>query len=218
MKQCILLCCAFLVAAVPAVAQEDAKFSVLVDGGLSLPQKPDVFKDVWSQGFNVGGGVGYRFSRHFAFQALVHYDRFSFDEGGFLDLFEQEFGFDPNELGVSVDVQGAETTFLSLSAELKASFVGDSSKVSPYVVGGGGVSQVSIGDTELRGTFMGIDLPVETLEGESETNAMATFGGGVDIPLGGRAGVYVEGRYHIHFTSEETTDFVSFRVGLRFGL
>jgi hypothetical protein len=111
MKRGILLCSAVLLFAVSATAQEESALHFLLNGGLSLPQKPDVFKDGWSQGFNVGGGVAYRLSRHFALQALVNYDRFPFDEEGLLRIFTRETGFDPGDVGLSIDVRGAEISW-----------------------------------------------------------------------------------------------------------
>ena len=131
MKRGILVCGAVLLLAVPAAAQEESKLHFLVNGGLSMPQKPDVFKDAWSEGFNVGAGVGYRLSRHLTIQGMVNYDRFPFDEQALLDMAEEELGIDPGEFGISIDVTGAEASALSVSGELKVAFVGDPSKVSP---------------------------------------------------------------------------------------
>lgn len=47
---------------------------------------------------------------------------------------------------------------------------------------------------------------------------MATVFGGVDIRLNDRIGVFIEGRYQLYFTSDERTDFASFRGGVRIGL
>lgn len=217
MKRRVLLCSALFLFSVPAIAQEESNLYLLASGGLSLPQNPDPFKDGWSNGFNVGGGAGYRFSRHLAVQALVNYDRFPFDEQGLFTLFTEEFGFDPRDFGLAIDVQGAETSVLSISGELKASFVGNPSKVSPYLIGGVGMSHLSIGDTTFSDSFMGVVLVEQTVEGESVTKGMATTGAGVDISISERVGVLVEGRYQFVF-ADERTDFASFRGGVRIGL
>lgn len=60
-------------------------------------------------------------------------------------------------------------------------------------------------------------LVEQTVEGESDTKGMATAGGGVDISISERVGVFVEGRYQFVFT-DERTDFASFRGGVRIRL
>jgi opacity protein-like surface antigen len=134
---------ALLLFSAPAVAQEEFKLHFLANGSLSFPQKPDLFKTAWKPGFNVGGGVGYRFSRHFSVQTLVNYDRFPFDEAGVMDFFEEEFGFDPRHLGISIEVQGANVSVVTVSGELKVSIFGDPDRVSPYVIAGAGVARLS---------------------------------------------------------------------------
>jgi opacity protein-like surface antigen len=218
MKRFVVLSCALFLFSVPASAQEESKFHFLANGGLSLPQSPDAFKDGWSSGFNLGGGVGYRLSRHFTVQALVNYDRFPFDEAGVMDLVIDEVGIDPRDLGISVDIQGADASVLSVSGELKASFIGDPDKISPYVIGGAGIARLSISDTRFTGSVMGVELLDETLEGESETNWMATFGGGVDIPLNQRVSLFFEGRYQLIFPEGDSTGYASFRGGAKIGL
>jgi opacity protein-like surface antigen len=96
--------------------------------------------------------------------------------------------------------------------------VGDPGKVSPYVIGGGGIAHISAGDTTVSGSFMGVHLAQETIPGESENKPIAVVGAGVDIPLGERVGILVEGRYQLVFTGDERTNFASFRGGLRIGL
>ena len=228
MKRTIFcLCSALLLFTRLATGQEESKIHFLLNGGLSLPQNPDVFKDAWSNGFNVGGGVGFSLSRHLTLQGLVNYDRFPLDEQGVLDLIsggtvddeETIFFFDPlfGSNSLSIDVQGAEISILSISAELKASFVGDSNKVSPYVIGGSGIARLS-GGRDIRVFFVDFtELIAETIPRESEIKGMATVGGGIDIPFGG-VGVFVEGRYQFNFTEDERIDFVSLRGGVRIGL
>ena len=218
MKRGIFTCGLFLLLAATATAQEESKLHFLLNGGLTIPQSPDVFKDGWKQGFNVGGGLGYRLSRHITVQATVNYDRFPFDEEGVFDSFTEEFGFDPRDLGISIDITGADMSVLSVSGELKASFVGDPSKISPYVIGGGGLAHLSLGSATFSGSYLGQELVEDAMGGESETKLMATIGGGVDIPINERIGVFVEARYQFNFTSEELTNFAGVRGGVKIGL
>jgi opacity protein-like surface antigen len=223
-----VFCAAVLLLSVSATAQESS-VQLLLNGGLSLPRGPEVFERGWSEGFNVGGGVSFRFTRHLTVQALVNYDRFPFDNEGYDAFLEEAIGF---RLGPPDETQGNEVSILSASGELKVSILGDRRTVSPYVIGGGGVARfaygartVSLGpDPDLILTpydylYGSIWLGGEfTVEGESETVAIATVGGGLDIPLGRRLAIFVEGRFQWNFTSYDTRDFVSLRAGARIGL
>ena len=67
-------------------------------------------------------------------------------------------------------------------------------------------------------SIFGFDLILGTIEGESETAAYAVFGGGVDIPVAGRFGIFVEGRYQAGFTDDETTTHGTIGAGIRIGV
>lgn len=199
-----------LLLSIPSMAQEDSKLHFLVNAGLSTPDAPDAFKSGWKDGTGIGGGVGYRFSPRLSVQGLVNYDRFGLDSQKILA--ELDLGSLPP--GVDVNVSGADTSVLSLSAELKASLRAGPNRASPYVTVGGGVADVQVSDTTISASFLGIEF-TETLPGRSETVAMATVAGGVDIPISDRYGAFVEGRYQTNFTEGDSLDFSGFRAGLR---
>jgi opacity protein-like surface antigen len=216
MKRAVFLLLAALLLSPHAYAQGDSQTQVFFNGGYSIPQKPDVFKDAWNNGFNVGGGVGYRLGR-LTFQGLVNYDRFSVNDDGVMNVLTEEIGFDPTMLGLDLNIQGGNVSVLSVTGEVKVSFVADSGAVSPYVIGGGGLGRVSTDDVTVSLELFGERFQ-ETVESESETKPMATVGGGVDIPIGERAAVFAEGRYQWVFTSDESMGFVTIRGGVRIGL
>lgn len=216
MKCSHLLFCALFLLSPHANAQGDSKFQVLFNGGYSLPQTPDVFKDAWNNGFNVGGGVGYRLGR-ITVQGLVNYDRFSVSNDGVMSILIDEVGFDPSILGLDINLQGGNISIISATGEVKFSFIEDSGTVSPYVMGGGGLGRVSTDEVTVSLELFGESLQ-ETVESASETKPMATVGGGVDIPIGERAAVFAEGRYQFVFMPDERLEFISIRGGVRIGL
>jgi opacity protein-like surface antigen len=209
MKTTITLTAMLLLLSVPTEAQEDPKLYFLVNAGLSTPNAPDAFENTWKDGTSIGGGIGYRISPRLAIQGLVNYDSFEFD--GQKILAEFDLGSLP---GVDVNVSGADTSVLSLSAELKAALRADPNKASPYVAIGAGVADVDVSDTVISMSFFGFEM-AETMPGMSETAATATLAGGVDIPLKGRYGAFIEGRYQANFTEGDSLDFGSVRTGVR---
>lgn len=201
----LFLCCNL------AVAQEESKLHFLLNGGVTLPMAPDVFDEIWRKGVNLGGGVGYRLSHRFSVLARVNYDRFQPNKHGLIEFLEDEAPLFIFELGIS-ELSGADTSIFSVSGELKISVLGHSEKTSLYLIGGFGLAHRSIQDVVMSVRYFEI---TETIEGESETAACVTFGGGFDVPLAGRFRVFVETRYQMSFTDEDRTDHVTFAAGLR---
>jgi hypothetical protein len=203
----------------PAFALEQPKLNLLLNSGVVVPTAPETFNEAWRKGVNLGGGVGYRWTSHFSLYARFNYDQFPLNEQGLFDLASKEVGYDPRSFGLSPNIQGGDGSILSVSGELKVSFFGDSGKISPYVIGGLGVAHYVTDDATFSVSFLGFDLILETIVGgESETAASAIFGGGVDVPLNGRFGIFVEGRYQVGFTEDEATNHGTIGAGLRIGL
>src|SRR5918996_971925 len=98
----------WILAAVVGLAFASAGFAgdaeLVLKGGLSVPSKPDEFKDTWSNGFNLGGGFRYWFNDHVAVVGQFNYDRFSFDEEAFQTRLEEELGFSLSGAGVTFTV------------------------------------------------------------------------------------------------------------------
>jgi opacity protein-like surface antigen len=195
----------------PVNAQGESKFYFLLSGGIALPTAPDVFDEVWRTGVNLGGGVGYRVSHRFSVLARVNYDRFQPSEHRMIEYLEEEAGVDLYKFG-PFEFSGADASIVSVSGELKISVLGHSEKTVLYLIGGLGVAHHSLRDVVMSLRYFEIK---ETIEGESETAACVTFGGGVDVPLAGRFKVFVETRYQTSFTEEDRTVHTTFAAGVR---
>jgi hypothetical protein len=79
------------------------------------------------------------------------------------------------------------------------------------------MSRVSVDDTTISGSLLGMKLPEVTLLGESVTKGMATAGGGAVISVSQHVGAFAEGRLLFIFTESDPTAFASFRGGVRIG-
>lgn len=205
-----------------AGAQERQKLEFFAGAGLGLPLAPEGFKDVWKEGYGVGGGASYRFNSRISILGRVDYDRFAFDAQGLrdqVDLVLTPYDFLIPDFEVSVE--GGETSILSFAGEVKVSLIGDEHKVSPYVTGGGGVARLSVADATLSISSSGFDPRFfgspDTIEGVSETAPLIVFGGGTDMRLSERIALFVEARYQRLFTEDESTDHASVRGGIRIG-
>lgn len=200
MRTTPLLLVSFVAVASFAAGQTERRVSMFAGGGIAVPSAPDTFRDGWKEGFEVVFGVGFPLASKLTLQGTVAHDRFSIDKDLFL-----------------FDWAGGEAEVLSFSGELRFRFV-DSERLSPYLVGGGGVARVSTKDLTLP--LPPPDLFTDSgyfdprfygpeVDGFAETTAMTTFGGGVDVPFTGSTQFFAEARYRIAFTSGEDMDLLS---------
>jgi opacity protein-like surface antigen len=213
--------------AVSASAEERPKLELFASGGLATPLTPSFFKDSWKNGWGVGGGAAYRFNSRLAIEGRIDYDELAFDQAGFEDLVFGGIGIVPVDFGLGVEIEGADVSLLSFVGDVKFSIVGDDKRISPYVMGGGGIGRLATGETTIRTTFLPIYelyldpafFPFEdTIEGQSETAPLITFGAGVDFRASRRITIFVDGRYQRLFTEGEPTDHGSVRGGVRIGI
>lgn len=215
---------AFLAAS--ASGEEKPKLELFASGGLVAPLAPEFFSDGWKNGWGVGSGATYRFNSRLALEGRIDYDELAFDQAGFEDVILRETPV-PFDLGLGVEVEGADVSLLSFVGDVKFAIVGDDKRISPYVMGGGGLGRLSTSETTIRATVLSLyDIFLDpnfyalesTIESQSETAPLITFGGGVDIRASQRITIFVDGRYQRLFTEVEPTDHGSVRAGVRIGI
>jgi hypothetical protein len=208
-------------------AQEKSRIQLWAAGGIVFPFSPGDFRDRWSEGLDVSATVSYQLDPKLSLQGTVCFDRFRFRDERDEELFADPF--------TAVDTTGGETQILSFAGELKVRSRDDVSRISVYVFLGGGLARVSVSDihrsiAEVE-PLTPFDLFLEsgffdpefverevTIEGTSEWRPMTTLGGGVAIPVAQSLRVFVEGRYQITFTSDESTGHATIRGGIVFDL
>jgi hypothetical protein len=199
--------------AVPSLAA-DSKTSIRASAGIASPASGD-FKDAFGTGPNLSLSIGRDIGTHLAVLGEVEYSKFSIDNDAVqdaLDALGNEGAFF-TQLGGRLTIEGGDTSFLSGSVALKAAVLGNAGTFSPYVIAAGGVSRRSTGEATITATLLGF-TDSETIEGDSETVAAVSFGGGLDFKVADTIGLFVEGRYQIAFTEEESTKYTTARAGL----
>ncbi|MEX1274282.1 MAG: hypothetical protein WEE20_00015 [Bacteroidota bacterium] len=187
------------------VAQEWSPLSFTVAGGASLPTKPQAFADYWSLGFNGGAAVGYSVARAWTLVGSVDYNYFGFDEEQFL----KALGYEDAGLHTS----GGAASILTLSGGIKYALITREDSESPYLIGTVGFFRVTSSDITVSDDQSSVTFP-----GDSENAFALLFGAGVDIPSGSNINFFFEGKFGIGFTKNESTTFVSVKVGVRLRL
>ncbi len=206
MKKAILLILTTLtVTSISSAA--GVKFGVQATGANINVPKP--FNEIY--GFGYGGGVHFDVSLPvlISFRLQGDYTRFTPDQGKYQALLASLVG---GTAARDFGIDGGAVTILSANANIKSTFL-PLPIISPYITGGAGVANMSVGDATVR--YQGQPVQGGTIQGlKGETNFSANVGAGVDLKLG--IELYVEARYTWIFTSGETSTYLPVSIGITF--
>lgn len=210
-----LVAAALALSAVSLSAHADSKTSIRAGAGLASPASGD-FKDAFKSGPNLSLAIGHDMGSYLSVLGEVEYSTFAIDQSKIDDALDSVLGSDAAifaQLGGRLRIDGGDTSFLSGSVAVKGMVLGNASSISPYVIGAGGVSHRRTGEATITVTILGFS-ETDTLPSDSETVAAVSFGGGLDFKVADTLGLFVEGRYHIAFTEEQSTKYTTVRAGL----
>ncbi|MEE9443468.1 MAG: outer membrane beta-barrel protein [candidate division Zixibacteria bacterium] len=207
MKKAILGMVVFVIFATTGMAQ--TKMSGYIGGGLGVPMSPSGFTDEHNMGPNFMGGLGFELSPSLELVCRVGYNMFPINEDAIMTELEAELGPLP---GVSID--GGTFKVLAFGADLKVNFQssGDEANMAPFIVLGLGMASTSFSDVTVSLGGMGITVPVDA----SETNFALNFGAGFNYMFSPSTGLFVDGRYCIILTEDESVSYLPIRAGLKF--
>jgi hypothetical protein len=189
----IAACCLLASAAVARADDPIFEAALYAAGGLSTPLAPSEFKDGWEQGWNAGGGIGYRLAPRSEIRTLFFYNRFDLDT---TDL---------------PGVSGGEYSVVEVSVDYKLYLTGLRSDdlLAAYLVGGAGFG----GSTIASATFPD---PFGTTDKLTETKLAYDLGGGVDVRVLPRTKIFAEAKWVLVRTRSENTTYLPLRAGVRF--
>ena len=161
MKKIILTTALLLVFSVSAMAQVPSKpFSIYINGGVSLPQSPDGFKDAYKMGFHGNAGLGFSVMPTMQLVGKLGY---------------HYFGPDKSEMG-DTDLDGGTFTVITYGVDLRISLGAPLVPIKPFGFGGIGMASMKVGDI----TSSVLDTSPEI----SETKYYFNFGGGIEFKSG----------------------------------
>lgn len=181
--------------------QTEKTTDIFFNGGLSFPSKPKSFSDYWKMGFNFGGGISFPLSGSISLVGSIDYNTFSFDEDSFL----KSLGYS----GTGLSVTGGSASIFTIMGNVKVSMNTTPNSVAPYIIGGLGFFSISTADATVA--YMGERA---TVDGDSESAFSLLIGSGIEIPAG-ISTLFIEGKYSIGFTKNESTSFIPLKVGIK---
>jgi hypothetical protein len=189
------------------------KTSLRASAGVASPT--GTFGDSFGSAPNFALAVGHDLGRYATVSLNLEYaGQFAVDEDAVRQRLDDDFGIALQQLGIKVNFDGGDTRFLTATVDLKGSVLGHDRSFSPYVIAGGGMTHRSTGDLDVTFTLLGLSES-DTLDGTSESAACISFGAGFDLTIAERTGIFLEGRYHIAFTEDQSAKYTSVRFGFR---
>ena len=197
-------CLSIILSNKPATAQ--SRNIVSLCGGISIPLKPDLFNDYWGAGYSIGAGYGHFLNARqtVALQTWLNYSSHPLDED---ELLKAVGG-----VGSDVSISGGSADILTIAVNLKVSTGSVDSKAVPYLTAGAGLFRLSASDA----TFVGSGQTISQEFGEAEHKIGLSFGAGLNLNLTDRSGIFVEAKYEIGLTEDETTQYIPLRIGVFF--
>ena len=204
MYRILIAICVVFAMTQASFAQSQVKRGTLsFNSGFSLPSAPVGFADYWKTGFNFGAGLEYPLSPKVIFQGCFDYNNFPLNEDKFLS--------EDGPRGLDVSVEGGAASITTVSANLKAPLSVSGSSVTPYFVGGLGIIRISLSDVTVR-----YQDEIEIFDGVSETAVGLIFGAGLDFTINPKVNMFVEIKYVIGVTQDESTRYYPVKIGLSF--
>lgn len=185
-------------------SQTEKSTAIFFDSGLSFPSKPKSFSDYWKMGFNFGVGISFPLSGSISLIGSIDYNTFSFDEDNFL----KSNGF----TGTGLSVTGSSASIFTIMGNVKVLLNSTPNTASPYITGGLGLFSVSTSDATLA--YQGQTV---TVDGDSESAFSLLIGAGIEIPAGTSI-FFIEGKYSIGFTKNESTSYIPIKIGIRLNI
>ena len=202
MKSLRVVLILFLLLPASLIAQDVLGFAV--GGGLAVPVGDS------SERFGSGPTFGIRtvlpINDRLAFQAMVGYQEIRLQE----DVAVVERGHDPATFRLGGGfVEGGNQRSLGVLAQAQLHLLPRSSRLSPYLLAGAGVSQIRTTDFGIYYLGRWDDEP-----GSSETAFAGDLGAGVQVRVNPIVSFFGQGSYNAVFTEGERTTMAPIVIGL----
>ena len=196
MKKIILIIATMLLFSLSAMAQVPSKpFSIYGNLGVSLPQSPDGFKDLYKMGLHANAGVGFAVAPTMQLVGKVGIHR---------------FGVDKDAMGDG-DLDGGTFTAITYGVDLRASLGVPMAPIKPFGFGGIGMASLKVG--EITSNVINASPSI------SESKFYFNFGGGIEFKSGPLMSFFVQASYigiSVDDTFDERIVMIPISLGIKF--
>ena len=206
-----------------------------VGAGLSEPIGPSTYgafsgtgldigiRDTYKGGFGfmVGGGV--EINPRTELLGRIGYQKYEFTSDKLLKKVEDELyrltGGASSGLDLTLSAEGGNLTLLEFLADIKFNLSsGPDSRITPYLLGGIGMTNAKVEATELKisATFMGeTESDSVSAPEQKETKLGFNLGGGLQFQASPTVSVFIEGRFAQVAVEGDAISYVPIMGGLR---
>lgn len=183
-----------------AAAQDATAVSIWMGGGLGFPAGPEEFRDGWTPGINLTGGVGFNVDRMFSLIGRLEVHAFP------LDIPDEAQDF----------TEGGTLSAVLFGGEAALRLAPPDGSIAFYGMFGMGIAAVTVNDVKLFGYTI--------LEGEEEAKPYFSFTGGMEFELSPELAIFAQGRLVVIAFDEESKishdpiTIIPFTMGLKVNL
>jgi hypothetical protein len=185
-------------------------FSAFASAG--LPLGPDHFTKIWNPGVGFGTEARYHLTRMDALSVGFTFQPFRLDGREFLESVGPI-------LGATWEIKGGGSIQTScISVDYIRYFTPPESSLGFYLMAGGGIYLKRPKDVNIEATIIYPGLPKiqSTVKTDEPENKPGLNGGaGLELSLASRMDFVIEAKYHVFFTQNKNTSFITFMGGLR---
>jgi len=190
-------------------AQDYSKMNYYAGVGITKNYAPEDFNKYWREGFNIDAGIGRDIASRIELQGKLTFNSFDLNTTNYVDYGNLSVPTIYDTLGYKT-ANGGQATMLSFMINAKLLFPPKrSSKAVPYFIAGIGYSRLHFEQIDVQSSMDTKIVPAST------ENVLTTgIGIGFDIDVTKRTDLYLEGRFDVLFTENESTVVFPIKFGV----
>lgn len=202
-------------------AQARGSYSLGGFGGLCLPKGPDDFKDYFKSGTGFGVEFKTNINEQLSFVGSFASLPFKLNEDKVAEEMAEDIEYLVGEY-VQVNVEGGLFRVNAIQADFLYSLSQPGASTGFYLIVGGGYYMPKFQYPDKIEFIYEEEIWDVTeyyeFEEESENDFGVNFGAGLELAMGTSAKLFIEAKYHIVSTEDESTKFITLMGGVRFPL
>ncbi|HCV42622.1 MAG TPA: hypothetical protein DGH68_03990 [Bacteroidetes bacterium] len=210
MKKTLVVICAWL--ALSSVASAQLSFDGGAHVGMAISSFPKPLKDYYGTGLLFGGHGELNIMKYVSVRLNLDYVSFSSDKDKIKGVLATQYGVQASD----IVFDGLATKDFSVFIDGLGKIPIQGSPITPYGLVGLGLNFLSASDGTI--TYQGTAQPQLTIKGDSSTKFGLDFGAGSEFRVASKVKLFLEFKYVLIFTENESTSYMPIVVGGSFGI